>query len=88
MKAIHLGDHETDCPVCVALCSCEECVDKFDERNKKWQDNLMLSFILFIIFVLPILFLLGLSFLSGWNGYQNDNGFSDFVNSARWMDGK
>jgi|LakMenEpi03Aug12_release.lakeMendotaPanAssembly.Ray.scaffolds.fasta_scaffold279239_2 hypothetical protein len=35
MKTIHLGDHNTDCPVCVALCSCPEC-DQFEEFEEKW----------------------------------------------------
>jgi ABC-type spermidine/putrescine transport system permease subunit II len=46
-----------------------------------------LSVFLIILF-LPILILIVIGFLSGFNGYQKENGFSEFVNSARWSDGK
>lgn len=49
----------------------------------------MFIFTMFLILsVSGILFLLGFSFLSGFKSYHTDDGFSDFVDSARWIDNK
>lgn len=50
----------------------------------------MMFTILFILSI-PLIFLIGLlviAFVTGWNSHNVKNGFSDFVNSARWSDGK
>ena len=41
-----------------------------------------------ILSVSGIVFLLAFSFMSGFKSYQSDDGFSDFVDSARWIDNK
>lgn len=48
----------------------------------------MFEFILFVFFVLPIVLVCLFSFITGFNGYKKDNGYSEFVNSARWTDNR
>jgi hypothetical protein len=53
------------------------------------MDLAMLIFnVLLFLFLGSLILLIALSFFNGLNGYKKDNGHSDFVNSARWIDNK